>query len=61
MGIITRLIRYGAVFAVGFYLGSGCAYKQPNYHTKLSNLEKEVTKYEQKIDKIQQTGTMLFP
>jgi len=48
MGIITKLIKYGVVFAVGYYTGSGCSCaKIPEF----SKLEQEVVKYEQKIDK----------
>lgn len=44
MGIVTKLIKYGLVFALGYYAGSGCDVQ------KFSKLE-EVVKYEQNIDK----------
>lgn len=50
MGVMTKLIKYGAIFALGYYLGSGgCS---PGYKSKsFSNLEQEVMKYEQNISK----------
>lgn len=46
MGLIRKVIKYGIVFALGYYLGSGgCT---TNYDKKYSNLEQEVLKYEQK-------------
>lgn len=43
MGLVTKIVKYGTIFAVGYYLGS-CS---PNIqHLKT---RKEVVKYEQKI------------
>ena len=50
MGIVTKLIKYGVVFAAGYYIGGGCTHALPS---KFSKLEQEVVKYEQKIDKNQ--------
>ncbi|MDP2909029.1 MAG: hypothetical protein Q8N77_04465 [Nanoarchaeota archaeon] len=44
MGIVTKLIKYGLVFALGYYAGGGCDVQ------KFSKLEQEVVKYEQNID-----------
>lgn len=57
MGIITKIIKYGAVFAAGYYLAS-CTCKP---YTKLSGLEQEVVKYEQKIGKDQEIRARFFP
>lgn len=56
MGIVTKFLKYGIVFAAGFYLGYGCEYKLPNP----SKLEQDVVKYEQKIiESAKESG--LFP
>jgi len=59
MGLIRRLIKYGIVFALGYYLGSGgCT---PGYdHKKYSNLEQEVLKYEQNISKRPEYARVFF-
>jgi hypothetical protein len=59
MGILTKLVKYGIVFALGYYLGSsGCT---PNYnHKKYSNLEQEVLKYEQNISKGPEYARVFF-
>lgn len=48
MGIITKIIKYGLVFALGYYVGS-CS----TQHIKYSKLE-EVVKYEQNFVKGQE-------
>ena len=59
MGILTKLVKYGIVFALGYYLGSGgCT---PDYnHKKYSNLEQEVLKYEQNISKGPEYARVFF-
>lgn len=55
MGIVTKFIKYGLVFALGYYVGSGgCANVQSK---KISKLE-EVMKYEQKTSRYE---PKLFP
>lgn len=63
MGIIIKIIKYGVVFAAGYYLGSGCAYKPPRSYTpeKPSKLEQEVMKYEQENSKSPETKSRFFP
>lgn len=48
MGIVTKIIKYGLVFALGYYVGS-CSAEQVKY----SKLE-EVVKYEQNFVKGQE-------
>ena len=62
MGIITKVIKYGIVFATGYYLGlGGCDSHSSRIYKKPSWLEQEVMKYEQKIDKSQEARAKLFP
>lgn len=50
MKLIRKVIKYGIVFALGYYLGSGgCNTSYDN--RKHSSLEQEVLKYEQDISK----------
>ena len=59
MGILTKLVKYGIVFALGYYLGSGGC--NPGYdYKKSSDLEQEVMKYEQNISKRPEYARVFF-